>query len=88
MVKILRKFGVRVDEFKDGMKVYGKAELRTPSESISCNGDHRIAMSLAILNLFSDASLKIDQVECVDTSYPTFWDDLTLLGGRVDRTCK
>ena len=88
MVKSLRKFGVRVDEFEDGMKVYGKAELRTPSESISCNGDHRIAMSLAILNLFSDGSLKIDQVECVDTSYPTFWDDLVLLGGRVDRICK
>ena len=58
MVKILRKFGVRVDEFKDGMKVYGKAELRTPSESISCNGDHRIAMSLAILNIFSEGSLR------------------------------
>jgi 5-enolpyruvylshikimate-3-phosphate synthase len=45
-------------------------------------------MSLAILNSFSDGSLKIDQVECVDTSYPTFWDDLALLGGRVDRICK
>ena len=51
------------------MKV-GRSRIKTPSESISCNGDHRIAMSLAILNIFSEGSLN-RRWSHVDTSYPT-----------------
>ena len=85
MVKHLRSFGVSVDEFEDGLRVKGGAVLKTPEVPLSNDGDHRITMSMAILNTFADGALILDEVECVDTSYPSFWSDMVSLGGRVDR---
>ena len=85
MVKHLRSFGVSVDEFEDGLRVKGGAVLKTPEVPLSSDGDHRIAMSMAILNTFADGALILDEVECVDTSYPSFWSDMVSLGGHVDR---
>ena len=85
MVKHLRSFGVSVDEFEDGMCVKGGAVLKTPVVPLLSDGDHRIAMSMAILNTFADGALILDEVGCVDTSYPSFWSDMVALGGRVDR---
>ena len=42
-------------------------------------------MSMAILNTFANGALILDEVGCVDTSYPSFWSDMVSLGGRVDR---
>ncbi|HEY5621314.1 MAG TPA: 3-phosphoshikimate 1-carboxyvinyltransferase [Pontiella sp.] len=83
MVKNLRLFGVEVEEKDDGMVVTGPAALKTPDTVIDSHGDHRIAMSVAILNCFSDDAVTIDNVGCVDTSYPEFWQHLVHLGGRV-----
>lgn len=85
MVKHLRAFGVEVEEFEDGMRVQGGAVLRTPLEPVLSDGDHRIAMSMAVLNTFADGALRLGDVGCVDTSYPAFWSDMERLGGRVER---
>ena len=79
MVKNLRAFGVEAEEREDGMSVTGPAEPKTPAEPVDSRGDHRIAMSMAILNLFADAPLTISGIECVATSYPAFWSDLERL---------
>jgi len=84
MVKNLRLFGVEVEERDDGMIVTGPAVLHTPDVAIDSHGDHRIAMSIAILNTFSDGSVVIDNVGCVNTSYPEFWQHMELLGGKVE----
>ena len=86
MVKNLRGFGVEVEEKEEGMIVTGPTKLKTPDESIDSHGDHRIAMSMAILNTFSDGALRIENVDCVDTSYPEFWQHMEELGGKV-RLC-
>ncbi|MBT8046231.1 MAG: 3-phosphoshikimate 1-carboxyvinyltransferase [Pontiella sp.] len=83
MVMNLRLFGVEVEETEDGMIVSGPALLKTPSVALNSKGDHRIAMSMAILNSFSDAAVTIDNVGCVDTSYPDFWRHMEQLGGKV-----
>jgi 3-phosphoshikimate 1-carboxyvinyltransferase len=83
MVKNLRLFGVEVEEKDDGMVVTGPAVLKSPDAVIDSHGDHRIAMSIAILNCFSDDAVTIGNVDCVDTSYPEFWEHLVQLGGRV-----
>ena len=80
MVKHLRSFGVSVEEFEDGLRVKGGAVLKTPEVPLSSDGDHRITMSMAILNTFADGALILDEVECVDTSYPSFWSDMVSLG--------
>lgn len=84
MVKYLRLFGVEVEERDDGMIVSGPAGLKTPDVAIDSHDDHRIAMSIAILNTFSDASVAIENVGCVNTSYPEFWEHMELLGGRIE----
>jgi len=84
MVKNLCLFGVEVEEKDDGMVVTGPADLKTPSVALDSHGDHRIAMSMAILNSFSDGALTIDNVGCVDTSYPEFWQHMEKLGGKVE----
>ncbi len=45
-------------------------------------GDHRIAMSMAIASLVALGQSKINNVECVATSYPQFWDHLQKLGTK------
>ena len=42
-------------------------------------------MSLAILNTFSNDELTINDIECVNTSYPNFWNDISALGGIVEK---
>ena len=83
MVKCLRLFGVEVEERDDGMLVSGPAELTTPEIAIDSHGDHRIAMSIAILNTFSDAPVTLENVGCVNTSYPEFWVHMIELGGKI-----
>jgi 3-phosphoshikimate 1-carboxyvinyltransferase len=83
MVKNLKLFGVDVEEKEDGMIVKGPSVLNTPNTVIDSHGDHRIAMSVAILNSFSDGVVTIDNVGCVDTSYPEFWEHMKQLGGQV-----
>lgn len=84
MVKTLRLFGVEVEEKDDGMVVTGGASVKTPAVALDSHGDHRIAMSMAILNSFGDKPATIENVGCVDTSYPEFWQHMEQLGGKVE----
>lgn len=84
MVKNLRLFGVDIEEKDDGMVVTGPAELKTPNVILDSHGDHRIAMSMAVLNTFSDGPVTIANVGCVNTSYPEFWQHMEELGGKVE----
>ena len=46
---------------------------------VDSHGDHRIAMALAIAGLVADGKMEIDGAECVEISYPGFFDDLESL---------
>ena len=46
-------------------------------------GDHRIAMAAAIAATKADGPTKIVGAECVQKSYPAFFEDLSSLGGVV-----
>lgn len=83
MATNLRVMGVQVEEREDGMIVEGAAELK-PNGPARSFGDHRIAMSMAILATYAQEKLLINNVACVDTSYPAFWNDLRSLGGNVE----
>ena len=47
------------------------------------SGDHRMAMSAAILASAKDVKITISDAECTAKSYPAFFDDYNALGGRV-----
>ncbi|MEM9016314.1 MAG: 3-phosphoshikimate 1-carboxyvinyltransferase [Verrucomicrobiota bacterium] len=73
----LRRMGVPVEEFADGMEVTGVEELK--GAEIQSLGDHRIAMAFAIAGLFAEGETLIRGTECIETSYPGFIRELEQL---------
>ena len=81
-VQMLSRAGVKVEELKDGFRIHGPA-LISGSDQTS-HGDHRIAMSSAILSLLAESESKISDTACVLTSFPDFTDILNgFLPGSV-----
>ncbi len=83
MAAHLRAFGVEVEELPDGLTVCGPTMLSVPKKPLASYGDHRITMAMAILASFAKDPVKLEDVNCVTTSYPEFWDHFKQLGGRV-----
>ena len=75
MCEELSKLGVDVVETEDGMEIKGADNLKG-NVTISTHDDHRIAMTFAVLNLVSDGEIKLDNKNCVEISYPDFFNDL------------
>ncbi|GAB6076929.1 3-phosphoshikimate 1-carboxyvinyltransferase [Desulfurobacterium crinifex] len=76
-VENLRTIGAEVEELSDGMIIRGKTPLK--GGRIKSYGDHRIAMTFTVASLISQETIEIDDVECIKTSYPRFFEDLKQL---------
>lgn len=83
MASVLRAFGVTCEELPDGLVIEGKDGPLEPAE-IASKGDHRIAMSAAILALAAGAPSRITDCDCIATSFPRFVGTLRALGARID----
>lgn len=74
MAENLQRMGVDIIPHEDGMIINGG---KTPHGSIiQSHLDHRIAMSFAVAALASDGETEIIGSDCVNISYPTFYEDL------------
>jgi len=79
----LQLMGVEVQEFFDGMEIKGGADLK--GARLRSHGDHRIAMSFAIAGLFAQGETVIEDVDCIDTSYPGFIDQIKgIISGKPE----
>ena len=68
------RLGIEVDTSEpDTMRIRGG---RIRGGTVSSHGDHRMAMSLAVAALRSEAPITIEGSECVAKSYPGFFEDL------------
>lgn len=77
IVTNLRAFGVEVEELVDGMRIQGRESVQ-PAR-VESFGDHRIAMAFSILALKANKASRIEDVDCIATSYPGFEQDLYAL---------
>ncbi len=77
MAENLTAMGADVTETEDGMVIRGGRPLH--GASIHCHMDHRIAMSFAVAALAAEGETVIQDSECVNISYPGFYEEL----GRV-----
>ena len=68
----LRAMGAEVEEFEDGLQVFGPTKLR--GVRINSHGDHRIAMAFSVAALVADSETEIDGSECVAISFPEFFE--------------
>jgi 3-phosphoshikimate 1-carboxyvinyltransferase len=80
MVRQLRRLGVDAEERDDGARIRGGA---VRGGRVDAEGDHRIAMSLAVLGLVADGPVEIDGAEWIRTSYPDFPDHVGAIGGEA-----
>ncbi|QEM68695.1 3-phosphoshikimate 1-carboxyvinyltransferase [Geobacter sp. FeAm09] len=80
MAANLRTLGVAVEECDDGMDIVGTERLG--GGAVESCGDHRIAMSLAVASLVAQGEVSIRDVECVATSFPSFFPLLDQVAGR------
>lgn len=71
--KLISDLGGAVDELPDGLVIHGTGSL-TGGRVDSC-GDHRIAMSAAVAAGLCRESVMIGGADCVQKSYPAFWED-------------
>lgn len=70
----LRAMGAQVQETEDGMIITGGIPLH--GARLDSFGDHRIAMAFAIAGLFAEGETVITNTDCVNTSYPGFYQTL------------
>ncbi len=69
-----RLLGVDVEEYQDGFTISGG--IKNSSELLQSYGDHRIAMTFAVLGSLSQQALRINDFECAAVSNPDFLDQL------------
>ena len=74
----LKAMGADITPTEDGMIIEGTGHLS--GASIQSFLDHRIAMAFSIAGLVADGETEIVDSQCVDVSYPEFFDTLDSLG--------
>jgi len=81
IAEILKCLGAEISETPDGLLIRGQDNL-SGGETQSF-GDHRIAMTAAVLSGACRDEVIIHGAEAVNKSYPAFFDDFTALGGQI-----
>ncbi len=83
MAAELSKFGSDITVGDDFIKIK-KANLHKPVKTINCHNDHRIAMSMAVVcSVYSGV---LEDAQCVNKSYPRFFNDIKDLGITFNST--
>ena len=78
----LSKLGADIRVEGDTLVIKGVKELK--GGECECWTDHRIAMSISIASQKCASPVILKGAECVSKSYPTFFDDFKMLGGKFD----
>ncbi|SCA89986.1 5-Enolpyruvylshikimate-3-phosphate synthase [Streptococcus macedonicus] len=74
----LNAMGADITPTDDGMIIKGKTPLH--GTKVNTFGDHRIGMMTAITALLvSDGDVELERAEAINTSYPSFFNDLEVL---------
>ena len=72
MVDNLKILGADIEELEDGMIIKGKTKLN--GGKITTFKAHRIAMAFSTLNLISDEKIILDNEECINVSFPGYFN--------------
>jgi 3-phosphoshikimate 1-carboxyvinyltransferase len=75
----LERMGVKVTEERDKLTITGSG---LKGAVIDSKNDHRIAMAFSVLGSLVGDTI-INGAECVNKTFPEFWDILRSIGGKV-----
>lgn len=76
----LRKMGADIQETEDGLMIRHSA---LKGANVFSYHDHRMAMSLTVAALGAEGETVIDSCECVDKTFPTFFEEFNRLGANI-----
>ncbi|MCE7736511.1 MAG: 3-phosphoshikimate 1-carboxyvinyltransferase [Candidatus Heimdallarchaeota archaeon] len=76
MITVIKELGGEIEPLEDGA-IVRKSELK--GGTVNSFDDHRIAMATAIASTQSKHTVIIENSDCVNVSYPTFFNDLNRL---------
>lgn len=74
MTTELKKLNVAIEGTPDGFVVQGRSHLQ--GGHCQSYGDHRVAMAVAIAALTASTPTVVDDTDCIETSFPGFYDKL------------
>jgi len=72
----LRRLGVKIEEFEDGMKIYPSKSFQPAT--IQTYNDHRMAMAFSLIGLRANG-IEIRNPACVSKTFPNYFDELEKL---------
>jgi 3-phosphoshikimate 1-carboxyvinyltransferase len=73
----LAAMGANIAALDDGWAITGPSRLQ--GARVRSHGDHRVAMALAVAGMLADGTTEIEDAECVEISYPGFFDQVESL---------
>lgn len=79
-INMLAGFGIKAQSDGKNLTIYGGKPVCGRADAYN---DHRLAMSTAILALGADGVSEITDAQAINKSYPTFFKDYNLLGGKA-----
>jgi 3-phosphoshikimate 1-carboxyvinyltransferase len=76
----LRKMGAIIEEFPDALKI-----IPTPLKGakVFSHHDHRIAMALIVAAMGASGETMIQNIDCMDKSFPGFIESFQGLGANI-----
>ena len=75
----LEKLGCKLEEFEDGMTIYGQT---IGDGIVESHNDHRLAMAFSLLGLRHD--VEVENGECFDVSFPNFIELMGEIGIEME----
>ncbi|MFL2141083.1 3-phosphoshikimate 1-carboxyvinyltransferase [Ruoffia sp. FAM 26254] len=87
VAKELRKMNANIEETYDGLIIHGPTPLK--GAKVNSYGDHRIGMMLQIAGLLIPANetIELEDADCVNITYPTFFDEIERMS-QTEKTDK
>ena len=83
----LRNLGIETEYKDDIFLVEGRgAGYLLRDGRVDSFGDHRIAMSFIVAGLRAKKEIKINNTECIKTSYPEFIEQISSLGANLNES--
>lgn len=81
VIATINSLGGQASADGDNIVIIGKDKLA--GGKVKCHNDHRIAMLAGALSTYCENPVEIDDKDCVNKSYPDYWNDLISLGGKI-----
>jgi 3-phosphoshikimate 1-carboxyvinyltransferase len=78
MAESLSAMGADITATDDGWVIRGPRPLE--GARVQSHADHRVAMAMAVAGMIADGDTDVEGADCVEISYPGFFDQLEALG--------